>query len=123
MKTTLERYGFPKNVVEAVKPIIQAVDVSDVREAEQKLARLCLEVCDGIETGKMTAQVGDAYFTLIELYIGDNHPHLELEDEARTILIDGMTLHDHGTAYAPKLADLRASVRKILGIASDETRQ
>ncbi len=39
---------------------------------------------------------GDDCFTLLDLYITDNYPKLELKKEVKDILFEGMISHDYG---------------------------
>lgn len=116
MNKSVEKYGFSNQVVSVVRPIIGAIEQNHLKEAENKIAELCLDVCEKIENRIIAPKQGDAYFTLIDLYITDNYPKLELRKEIKDMLFEGMILHDYGKEYGTSLSTMKMLAKSILGI-------
>ena len=114
MKTKLESYKFPKEVIDIVKPIINILDNNNKSILENEIAKLSLDVCDKIEKKDLSPKQADSYFTLIDLYITDNYPNLKLEQEVKDILFEGMILHDYGKDYGANLETLKSLSKKVL---------
>jgi len=107
VKRRLKTYGFSKKAEFVVTPIVEAIEQNHIREAEQRLSKLCLDVCDQIEKGILSPKEADDYFTLIDLYVTDNFPYLEIKKEIKDILLEGMLLHDYGKEYGADLNKMR----------------
>lgn len=115
MKKSLNSYGFPKDVVSVIEPIVDCIDNNDLSKMEQRIASLSLYVCDSIESGLLSPKIGDNYFTLLDLYLDDNCPQLEIRKEIRDIIFEGMILHDYGTTFGSDLKHMRSLAGRILG--------
>ena len=113
---SLEKYGFSRQAMKAVQPIIKTIDERHIFQAEQLLSELTLEVCDRVEEGTLTPQEGDDYFTLIDLYIGSHFSHLKFKRETHSILFEGMILHDYGKDFGADLDTMRRLAESILGV-------
>jgi len=58
------RLTFPAGILEKVMEILDLIDV-DVRGAEKEIARLVLEVVEGLEEGEMSFDEADRIFTAL----------------------------------------------------------
>jgi predicted ArsR family transcriptional regulator len=82
------RLTFPAGILEKVMEILDLIDV-DVRGAEKEIARLVLEVVEGLEEGEMSFDEADRIFTaLLALKT------VELSDEVEEMLTLANELHD-----------------------------
>ena len=113
MKRQLKTYGFSKRAMLIVSPVIEAIEQNHIMEAEQMLSKLSLDVCEKIEKGILSPKEADDYFSLIDLYVTDNFPLLELNENSKEILLEGMILHDIGKEYGADLNRLRALARSL----------
>jgi hypothetical protein len=113
MKRQLKTYGFSKRAMLIVSPVIEAIEQNHIMEAEQMLSKLSLDVCEKIEKGILSPKEADDYFSLIDLYVTDNFPTLELSKSSKEILLEGMLLHDYGEDYGADLVKLRTLARKL----------
>lgn len=114
MKRRLEKYGFSKQVVDTIRPIIESFEQNETVSAEEGIAELALDVCSKVEKGLISQREADTYFTLIDLYVGDYHPKLKLGAEVRDLIFEGMILHDYGKDYGADLNVMRTLANKIL---------
>jgi hypothetical protein len=113
MKKKLGTYGFSKRAMLIVSPVIEAIEQNRIMEAEQMLSKLSLDVCDQVEKGILSPKEADDYFSLIDLYITDNFPSLELTENSKEMLLEGMLFHDYGEEYGADLSKLRILARKL----------
>jgi len=82
------RLTFPAGILEKVMEILDLIDV-DVRGAEKEIARLVLEVVEGLGEGEMSFDEADRIFTaLLALKT------VELSDEVEEMLTLANELHD-----------------------------
>lgn len=114
MKKSLNKYGFSEHAVTMIKSIVDLIDKNDLHEMERRIASLALYVCDKVESGLLSPKIGDEYFTLLDLYIEDNYPQLEIKKEIRDIIFEGMILHDYGKDYGSNLSLMRSLAEKVL---------
>lgn len=112
----IDNYEFSDKVVAVIKPISSAIDQHYISSAEKMLAELTLQVCQQVEKGLLNPKEVDDYFTLLDLYLGDNHPEAQLCKEVRTIIQQGNLFHDFGTEYGPHMASLRNAAKAVLNM-------
>lgn len=115
-KRSLHSYGFASEVASTVAPIVKALDEHSLVLAEKLIATLALEVCQKIEKEQLTPKQGDDYFTLLNLYLGDNCQWTEkrFSKEITDILFEGQLLHDYGTEYGADLQLIRRAADAVL---------
>ncbi len=111
----LKKYKYSKQILAAVEPVAELISQNMIVMAEEEIARLALRICEEIEKGSLSPQEGDNHFTLIDLYIHDNYPKLQMRNEIQELLFEGMILHDYGEEYGADLSLMRKLAGKILG--------
>ena len=114
MASKLARYGFPRSVVDAVAPVVAAIEEQGIPAAKQILADSAIEWCRRIESESLPPRVVDEYFTLLDLYLGEHGGETQLGEEAHQLLVEGMTLHHYGESSGTDLQTLQRLARKIL---------
>ena len=114
LKRRLNKYGFPKETVETVRPIIHKFENGYVEAGERRLAEFTLIVCQKIEEGLFSPKEADRCFLLIDLYIDDNSKRVDVGEDTRNLLFEGNILHDYGTEFGADLALMRTLAEKIL---------
>jgi hypothetical protein len=114
MKLKFRKHGFPNEVVKIVEPIIQMIIQNQIAQAEKEIARLALEVCEGIERESLSPKRGNDYFTLLDLNLPENCPSISLRKETRDLLFEGMILHDYGKEYGADIMLMRRLAGKLL---------
>lgn len=114
MKRGIEQYNFPKEIVETVRPIIEAFEQNDIAGGEERVAKLAIDICRQVEKGVLSPRKGDRYFLLIDLYLGDHLPELKLRSEVKDILHEGNILHDYGKDYGADLTRMKSLAENLL---------
>jgi len=97
------RYKFPEDVVERLTPLVHLVDKREQRNFERCLGELTLRWLHEIKQGRMTASQVDQFFTLLDLYLGDQG-NFFLSQEAEDLMVEGMILHDLGKPFGADIA-------------------
>lgn len=111
MKPLLE--SFPADVQEFVEPVLKEVIKGEARGVEVALAQMSATILDGVETGKLSPQKADDYFSFLFMFL-DEKTDVDLSDDAKDLLMEGMLFHDWGTPFAPDLSLMRELVGRIL---------
>jgi hypothetical protein len=83
-------------------------------ETERAIAMLALWALDAIEGGRISAQDADEVFTLLDTEIGETKDGPDLSEDAAQLLLEGMALHDWGTAFSADAARIRSLAFSIL---------
>jgi len=113
LKRAIEKYGFSKTIVERVAPIAQTIERNDIRQAEHRIAALALEICDAVERKTLSAKEGDDHFLLIDLFLDEHHPEVQLSKETRDLILEGNLIHDYGKDYGADFALMRTLAEKV----------
>jgi len=111
----LEEYNFSAETKKRIELIAVSLRAGRLSEAKRGIARLALEVCEGIKNKTLTPKQADDYFTLLDLYLDDNYPDLELGEVLGDLLFEGMSLHDLGKSYGANLDMMRELAHKMGG--------
>lgn len=110
----LEKYKFSRTTAESVLPIILELHEGNIGEMERGIARLASRVCSEIKQGIMMPQQGDDYFSLIDLYLEDYYPDLDLRPEVKDIIFEGTILHDYGNPYGADLNMMEVLAKRVI---------
>ena len=109
----LEDYNFSAETKKRIEPIAVSLRAGRLSKVREEIAKLALEVCEGIKNKTLTPKRADDYFTLLDLYLDDNYPDLELGEVLGDLLFEGMSLHDLGESYGADLDVMRELAHKI----------
>ncbi len=112
--TPLESYQFGSDIKKRIRPITDLLDVKRVDEAEIEIARLALQICREVRANSLDPQKGDDYFTLLDIYVSDNHPRLKFDEQIKNIWFEGMILHDLGESYGADLDMMQRLAKSFL---------
>jgi hypothetical protein len=110
----LKKYKFSKITAETVLPIILDLHKGNICEMERGIASLAFRVCSEIKQGIMMSQQGDDYFSLIDLYLDDYYPDLDLRLEVKDIIFEGTILHDYGNPYGADLNTMEVLAKRVI---------
>ncbi|MBI4493081.1 MAG: hypothetical protein HY690_09865 [Chloroflexi bacterium] len=110
---SLTDYSNDSNVLSALGPIVPMLESEALHEAEGFIAGLTAWVLRQLEEHRMGAGRAGWLFTLLDVYLTDNYPHLELSPEAQELLFEGAQLHHYGDELAPDPAYLRELIEEI----------
>lgn len=114
MKKTLEEYGYDSDVIKKVKGIANKISDNKQFEAEKEIAKLAIDICDLIEKKGIQLKKADDYFTVINIYVGDNLPKFKFNKDISDLIFEGMLLHDYGTKHGADLSLMRRLANKKL---------
>ena len=110
MKPILET--FPADVQEFVRPVLKMADKGG-GDVEIALAGMTARVLEGVERGALSPQKADDYFSYLDMFL-DEKTDVDLSDDAKTLIMEGLHFHDWGTPFAPDLPAMREIVGRIL---------
>ncbi len=111
MKPLLE--SFPADVQEFVKPVLKSATGGESRGVEIALAEMSATVLDRVEKGKLSPKKADDYFSFLFMFL-DEKTDVDLSDDAKDLLMEGMLFHDWSTPFAPNPSLMRELVGRIL---------
>jgi len=107
MKVELGSFGYPKDVVNIVKPVVESFDENDFFKFAREYSSFTLGICNKIESKELEPATADKYYMLIDLYISDNFPNVQLGEKIEKIMFEGMMLHDFGKDFGANLSLMR----------------
>ena len=67
-----------------------------------------------VEKNKIEFKKADDYFTITNIYIGDNFPNFKFSKDIGDLIFEGMLLHDYGTKHGADLSLMRRLANKQL---------
>jgi hypothetical protein len=111
MKSLLE--SFPADVRKFVKPVLTPATRGEAGAVEIALAEMSATILERIEKGKLSPQKADDYFSYLDMFL-DEKTDVDLSDDAKALIMEGLHLHDWGTPFAPDLPAMRELVGRIL---------
>lgn len=114
MKKPIQYYKYGEEINKKVTPIIEDIQKNKILEAQKKIALLAFNICEDIEKGVITAKVADDYFTLLDIYKGDNLKDVKFDKAIEDLLFECMTLHDLGTNFGPELSKIKDKAEDYL---------
>ncbi|MCS6860042.1 MAG: hypothetical protein NZT92_06965 [Abditibacteriales bacterium] len=94
--------------------IIRLLTEGNVREAERYVARMVLELSEGVASGTVIPLAADAYVSRLWIRIGEQFPHVKLDENVEQLMIEGMSFHDYGTKFGPDFGLIRAYAKQVL---------
>lgn len=106
--------GSIRHVAEAV---LARYPSASAAETETAIAVLALWALDAIEAGRLSPRDADQVFTLLEVETSEAPGGPELSDTVDQLMIEGMSLHDWGTAFAGDIGRMRSLALAILQAA------
>jgi len=109
----LSNYGYSKETVKLVEPVIAKIDSKNKSELLKVFRDFTLAVCNKVEQRKLSPKQADDTFTLIDLYISDNHPDFVLDNQVKKILFEGMILHDSGKEFGSKVETIKELANQL----------
>jgi len=86
-------------------------------ETETAIAVLALWALDAVEAGRLSPQDADQVFTLLEVEMSEAQGGPDLSDTVDQLLLEGMALHDWGTAFAADTGRIRSLALTVLQAA------
>jgi hypothetical protein len=113
-KKRLEEYNFSDGTKKRIEPIAELLRTAKLFEAKREIAKLALKVYEGIKNGALTPRQADDYFSLLDLYLDDNYPDLDLGEVVGDLLFEGISLHDLGESYSADLEIIRELAQEII---------
>ena len=111
----LSDYGYSSETVKAVKPVIEKVNLKNNLEFAKAFGSFTFMICEQVEKRKLSPRQADDCFTLIDLYISDNHSDFVLGEKIEKILFEGMILHDLGKEYGSKIETIKELASNLWG--------
>ncbi len=107
---------FSAEVHRFIAPVVTLAQTGHSKEAEQALAQMAIMVADEVEAGRLSPQRANDYFMALDLFL-DEKTGIDLSDDAKDLILEGMHFHDWGTPHAPALSLMRGAAERILGMA------
>ena len=117
-KKTINDYNYPANIVKLLEPIVNSIEQDRPRLAEQKMAKLAIELISDIESNKIGHKEADKVFTLLDIFLSDNFNTIEFSENFKSLIFEGMILHDLGKSYGADIELMKELSNKILGNSS-----
>ena len=77
---------------------------------------MAVAVAGAVEAGRQSPQRANDYFLALDLSL-DEGTEIDLSDNAKDLLMEGMHFHDWGTPHAPDLSLIREAAERISGAA------
>ena len=108
--------SFPAEVHRFIAPVVKLAKGGDAAGAEQALAWMALAVAGAVEAGRLSPQRANDYFVALDLTL-DEQTEIDLSDDAKDLLMEGMHFHDWGTPHAPDLSLVRETAERISSAA------
>lgn len=114
VKKNITEYNFNREVVDLVIHFAPVVQDDDLEKIKQLLGEFTLEILDKLKNDKITPQLADKAYLLLDLYINDNLPDLDKDKNVYSILFEGNILHDLGKPYGADLKLMENLAKKLL---------
>lgn len=110
----LASYAYSSEVLAMVGPVTELLDRGLTACGEAAIASLALWTLSEIEAGGLKPETADDAFTLLEIYLAEQLPAIQLSDEAQELLLEGEHFHHYGNDWGPDPGQLRGLADKIL---------
>lgn len=108
----IEAYGFPQEVVEKVRPIVDHPDTF-----RSTVTELTTQLCQEVKSGLLSSEKADLYFRLLYLYLSDQDTGVDLDEEVENLIVEGMHLHDLGQPFGADIERLIKLAQQILDVS------
>lgn len=112
--TQAERATPGQHLRETAEALLARYPSAPATETEAAIAVLALWAIDAVEDGRLPAREADSVFTLLDVEIDESASGPDLSEHAAQLLLEGMTLHDHGTQFSADLDRMRSLAFGIL---------
>lgn len=114
MKKGVDSFGFSSDIVDTVKPVVESIDENNLSNFNKTYAAFTLDMCEKVESKELKPDVADKHFTLIDLYVSDNFPNIQVDDKIEKITHEGMTLHDLGEDFGANLSLMKSLANELI---------
>ena len=97
----IEQYHPSPQIKGFLKDIERVLSQGDTHEVEQTIACVALTICDNVIAGSLDRGIADEFFTLLDVYVTDNHPGTQFSEAISDLVMEGMLFHHYGEEYGP----------------------
>ena len=88
------------SIQQAAEALLARYRSAPAAQTEATLALVALWALDAIEAGRLQPVEADRVFTMLDVEIDETTGGPLLSDDAHQLMLEGMALHDWGTAFS-----------------------